>query len=119
VDGRSADAAAADPEAADPEAADPQGADGGAADGGAADGQLPDFVTEVEDAGQIAAWSPAAVAGTPSVTLPIGADGPLPLGLTVLGTRFGDAALLRLAAELEQLVGARVDPGFLPTWSGA
>lgn len=69
------------------------------------------------EGGRIAAWSPAAVAGSPSVTIPVGVDGPLPLGLTVLGPRFADANLLRLAAELESLVGDRIDPEFLPTWA--
>lgn len=61
-----------------------------------------------------AAASPAAVAGTPSLTFPVGMDGPLPLGLTVLGAPFGDADLLLLAAELELVVGHRVDPALLP-----
>lgn len=61
-----------------------------------------------------AAASPAAVAGTPSLTLPVGTDGPLPVGLAVLGAPFGDADLLLLAAELELVVGDRVDPALLP-----
>lgn len=62
----------------------------------------------------VAAASPAAIAGTPSITFPVGSDGPLPLGLVVLGTPFGDAGLLALAAELELLVGHRIDPALLP-----
>ena len=62
----------------------------------------------------MAAASPAAVAGTPSLTLPVGADGPLPLGLVVLGRPFGDADLLALAADLEVLVGHRLEPALLP-----
>lgn len=87
---------------ADEQAATPEGATGNVPTAGGV------TVTSV------AAASPAAIAGTPSITFPVGSDGPLPLGLVVLGAPLGDAGLLALAAELEVLVGHRVDPALLP-----
>ena len=61
------------------------------------------------------AYGIAAVAGTPSITVPMGALGELPLGLAFLGKPWGEAALLAMAADFEQRTRARRAPHFLPT----
>jgi amidase len=57
----------------------------------------------------------AAVAGTPSITLPIGAADGLPLGLTFMGPPYSEKALLGFAYALEQILEARTAPQFTPT----
>jgi Asp-tRNA(Asn)/Glu-tRNA(Gln) amidotransferase A subunit family amidase len=61
-------------------------------------------------------WAPelAACSGRPAITLPVGqAPGGVPIGLELLGRAHAEAALLRLAAGLEVLIGRRfvADPG--------
>ncbi|WP_375000390.1 amidase family protein [Aeromicrobium sp. CTD01-1L150] len=41
-------------------------------------------------------------AGLPAVSMPMGADGPLPLAVQLVGRRHDDATLISLAAQLEQ-----------------
>ncbi|MDP5186593.1 MAG: amidase [Alishewanella sp.] len=55
----------------------------------------------------------AAVAGYPSITLPGGYDGVLPLGLSVVGLPWSEPELLRVAALLEQQLSAYRRPGFV------
>lgn len=57
----------------------------------------------------------AAVAGYPSITVPGGASGILPLGLSVVGLPWSEPELLRLAALLEQQLAAYRRPGFVGT----
>lgn len=57
----------------------------------------------------------AAVAGYPSVTVPGGASGILPLGLSVVGLPWSEPELLRLAVLLEQQLAAYRRPGFATT----
>jgi amidase len=60
----------------------------------------------------------AAVAGYPNVTVPAGFAGPreaLPIGISFIGSRWDDAAVLDLAFDFESEVGARRPPEFLPT----
>ena len=57
----------------------------------------------------------AAVAGTPSITIPIGDSRGLPFGLTFMGPAFSEPQLIGLAYATEQLVNARRPPRFLPT----
>ena len=64
-----------------------------------------------------AGYSMAAVAGTPSITVPIGDSFGLPFGLTFMGRAWSEPALLGYAYALEQLTRARRPPEFKPTLS--
>jgi amidase len=57
----------------------------------------------------------AAVAGTPSLTVPIGEVRGLPLGLTLMGRAYSEAALLGFGYAVEQLAKARRAPAFKAT----
>jgi amidase len=63
----------------------------------------------------IGGYGVAAVAGTPSITIPIGHSRGLPFGLTFMGPPFSESQLLSLAYALEQRTKARLPPRFLPT----
>ncbi len=62
-----------------------------------------------------AGYSMAAIARTPSITVPIGDTHGLPLGLTIMGRAFAETDLLALAHSIEQKVNARKAPQFRPT----
>ena len=57
----------------------------------------------------------AAVAGTPSITIPIGDTHGLPLGLTIMGPAYGEGDLLAFGYAIEQAMKARKPPQFKPT----
>jgi amidase len=57
----------------------------------------------------------AAVAGYPHVTVPMGQDHGLPVGLSFFGKAWSDAALIRLAYAYEQATHHRAPPTFAPT----
>jgi amidase len=57
----------------------------------------------------------AAVAGTPSLTVPIGDARGLPLGLTFMGRAYSEAELIGFGFALEQVTRARKAPGFKAT----
>ena len=63
------------------------------------------------------AYSAAAIAGTPSITIPIGESRGLPFGITFMGRAFSEPQLIGLAYALEQLTNARHAPRFLPTFT--
>jgi amidase len=63
--------------------------------------------------------SPAAVAGYPSVTVPVGDYHGLPVGLLFYGAAWTDARLLALAADFETAMQARRGPTFPPTGGAA
>jgi|JI10StandDraft_1071094.scaffolds.fasta_scaffold114458_2 amidase len=61
-----------------------------------------------------ASYSMAAVAGYPSITVPMGNVRDLPLGLCFFGPKWSEAALIGLAYAYEQKTKARTAPKFLP-----
>jgi amidase len=62
-----------------------------------------------------AGYGMAAVAGTPSITIPVGESHGLPLGLTLMGRAYSEPELIAFAYALEQLTKARRAPMFTPT----
>jgi amidase len=59
--------------------------------------------------------SPAAIAGYPNVTVPMGEVFGLPVGLSFFGRAWSEPVLLRLAYAFEQATRHRRAPRFLPT----
>ena len=62
-----------------------------------------------------AGYGMAAVAGTPSITVPVGDVHGLPLGLTIMGREYSEADLIALAYLIEQKMKSRRPPQFTPT----
>jgi len=68
--------------------------------------------------GSIGAGNLAAVAGTPHLSVPMGAVEGLPVGLSILGAKWEDEAVLRAGAAYERARSAAVpEPAFKP-WQG-
>lgn len=65
--------------------------------------------------GTPSATTPAAVAGYPHVTVPMGQVSGLPVGLSFFGTAWSDARLLALAADYEARSRLRTEPQFAPS----
>ena len=65
-----------------------------------------------------AGYGMAAVAGTPSITVPSGESHGLPLGLTFMGRAYGEPELIGMAFAFEQATKARKAPRFLATVGG-
>jgi amidase len=61
-----------------------------------------------------ASSSPAAIAGYPAISLPMGNSFGLPVGITFMGTAFSEPTLIKVASGFEHAAGARLVPQFLP-----
>ena len=59
--------------------------------------------------------SPSAIAGYPSLTVPAGHEGPLPLGVSFIGAKWDEPGLIALAYAFEHATHVRVPPRFLET----
>jgi amidase len=62
-----------------------------------------------------AGYGAAAVAGTPSITVPVGETFGLPLGLTIMGRAYTEPSLISFAYAIEQATKARRPPQYKPT----
>jgi amidase len=61
----------------------------------------------------VSSSAPAAIAGYPSITVPAGYAGPLPVGISFIGARWAEPKLIALAYAFEQATHVRVRPTFL------
>jgi amidase len=66
-----------------------------------------------------AGYGVAAVAGTPSITVPMGDSHGLPLGLAFMGRAWSEPELLGFAYAFEQATKSRKPPQYIPTLGAA
>jgi amidase len=62
--------------------------------------------------------SPAAIAGYPAVTVPMGLVSGLPVGISFIGPAWSDAEVVGFAFAFERATGHRTPPRLLPTLPG-
>ena len=62
-----------------------------------------------------AGYSMSAIAGTPSITVPVGESHNLPVGLTFMGRAYSEPTLIGFAYALEQVTKARKEPTYKRT----
>jgi amidase len=58
------------------------------------------------------AWGQAAIAGYPSISLPVGEVRGMPVGLTIWGRAWSEATLLRIASAVEDQIAYRPAPSY-------
>jgi amidase len=58
------------------------------------------------------AYSPAAMAGYPSITVPMGMVDGLPIGISFIGTAYSEPELIKIAYAYEQVSKNRIPPTF-------
>jgi amidase len=74
---------------------------------------LTDLVDGDHDTGRSS--TPAAVAGYPNITVPLGSVFGLPVGISFFGKAYSEPTLIKLAYSFEQATRHRRAPQFLPT----
>jgi amidase len=62
-------------------------------------------------------YGPAAVCGYPSITIPLGNVGDLPVGLSFLGPAFSEPKLISIGYAYEQVSRNRIQPKFKKTFA--
>ncbi|MEQ8359542.1 MAG: amidase [Cytophagales bacterium] len=65
------------------------------------------------DSGHVSSSSPAAHAGYPNITLPMGVIEGLPVGISFFGRAWSEAKLIEMAFAFEQGTNHRIEPRFL------
>ncbi len=69
--------------------------------------------------GSIGFGSPAAIAGYPHLTVPMGSIEGLPVGISIFGTKWSDFEVLQLGAAYERIRSAKLPSPSLEPWSPA
>jgi len=69
----------------------------------------------VDEEPGVSTSTPAAVAGYPTITVPAGFVGALPIGVSFIGTAGADARILAYAFAFEQATKALRRPRYLPS----
>ena len=77
---------------------------------------VPTEVSSYGDAGFVgSSATPSAMAGYPSISIPIGLVDGLPVGMNIFGRAFSEKTLLQVAYGFEQILHARTQPTYIPS----